>query len=64
VLNAAAHILFLVSGGEKAARLAQVLQGPFQPDLVPAQAVKPIKGNTIWLVDQAAVAMLLPRKHH
>jgi 6-phosphogluconolactonase len=39
VLNAAAHILFLVSGGEKAARLAQVLQGPFQPDLVPAQAV-------------------------
>jgi len=39
VLNAAAQVLFLVSGAEKAERLAQVLHGPSQPDLLPAQAV-------------------------
>lgn len=60
VLNTAAHILFLVSGGEKAVCLAKVLQGPFRPDLLPAQAVKPVKGNIYWLVDQAAATMLHP----
>jgi len=62
VLNAAANILFLVSGGEKAICLAQVLQGPFRQNMLPAQAVKPVKGNTIWLVDQPAATMLLLRK--
>lgn len=33
ILNAAAQVLFLVSGAEKAERLAQVLHGPSQPDL-------------------------------
>jgi 6-phosphogluconolactonase len=63
VLNAAAHVLFLVSGAEKAERLAQVLHGPFQPDLLPAQAVKPVNGTVHWLVNQAAAAMLPPQQH-
>jgi 6-phosphogluconolactonase len=62
VLNAAAQVLFLVCGAEKAERLAQVLHGPPQPDLLPAQAVKPVNGAVCWLVDQAAAAMLPPRQ--
>jgi 6-phosphogluconolactonase len=63
VLNAAAHVLFLVSGMEKAGILARVLQGPYQPDLLPAQGVRPIKGNLLWLVDQDAAELLAPQQH-
>jgi 6-phosphogluconolactonase len=58
VLNAAAHVLFLVSGSEKAKLLSQVLHGQFKPDLFPAQAVKPVDGTLHWLVDQDAAAKL------
>jgi 6-phosphogluconolactonase len=58
VLNAATQLFFLVAGTEKAERLRQVLYDPFQPDLLPAQAVKPINGTVHWLVDQAAAAKL------
>jgi 6-phosphogluconolactonase len=61
VLNAACQVLFLVSGAEKADRLAQVLNGPSQPDLLPAQAVRPIHGTVRWLVDQAAAVKLPPQ---
>ncbi|HEX7434846.1 MAG TPA: 6-phosphogluconolactonase [Anaerolineaceae bacterium] len=63
VLNAAAQVLFLVSGADKAERLAQVLDGPSQPDVLPAQAVKPVNGAVRWLVDQAAAAKLPPQQH-
>jgi len=49
-------VLFLVSGAEQANRLAQVLNGPFQPDLLPAQAIIPVNRVVCWLVDQAAAA--------
>jgi len=62
VLNAAAHILFLISGSEKAKILAKVLQSPIQPELFPVQAVKPVSGTLHWLVDQDAAAAL-PTKH-
>ncbi|GAB4435832.1 MAG: 6-phosphogluconolactonase [Anaerolineae bacterium] len=56
VLNAAANVIFLVAGAHKAARLREVLHGPYQPDALPAQVVKPAAGRLLWLVDQAAVA--------
>lgn len=62
VINAAAHVFFLVSGAGKADRLSQVLEVMFQPDILPAQAVKPVNGVVHWLVDQAAAANLSP--HH
>jgi 6-phosphogluconolactonase len=58
VLNAAANVLFLVSGAGKADRLAQVLHGPFQPELLPSQGMRPVDGILRWLVDQAAAAKL------
>ena len=58
VLNAARNVTFVVSGANKAARLQQVLQGPFAPDTLPAQAVRPAQGRLTWMLDQAAAGRL------
>jgi 6-phosphogluconolactonase len=58
VLNAAAQILFLVTGEEKAAPLASVLEGPRDPNRFPAQLVEAPGGAVSWFVDGAAAAML------
>jgi 6-phosphogluconolactonase len=57
-INAAAQIVFLVAGANKADRLKQVLQGPKQPDQLPSQIVQPASGDLLWLVDEAAAAAL------
>jgi 6-phosphogluconolactonase len=58
VLNHAAAVIFLVSGADKAAALAAVLdgerEGERQVDLYPAQIVRPEHGTLLWLVDRAA----------
>lgn len=56
VINAGAEVTFLVSGREKAATLRRVLEGPYQPDELPAQVVVPPEGRLRWLVDAAAAA--------
>jgi 6-phosphogluconolactonase len=53
-INAAAQVTFIVSGVGKAKRLQQVLVGPYQPDVLPAQIVRPDGGRLLWLVDAAA----------
>jgi 6-phosphogluconolactonase len=58
VLNAARQVTFLVAGAGKAARLREVLIGPYQPDTLPAQIVRPADGRVLWLVDRAAAAEL------
>jgi 6-phosphogluconolactonase len=58
IINAAAHVTFLVSGAAKAAPLQDVLEGPHQPDVLPAQIVRPTDGRLLWLVDEAAAADL------
>ncbi len=60
VINNARHILFLVTGEDKAEALQAVLYGERRPSTYPAQAVKPVDGTLTWLVDTAA-AKLLPR---
>jgi 6-phosphogluconolactonase len=60
VINEARNVTFVVSGESKAARLQEVLQGPVDPDLLPAQAIQPIKGPLTWMVDQAAASRLRP----
>jgi 6-phosphogluconolactonase len=54
VLNRARNVTFVVSGAGKAQRLEQVLHGPFTPDLLPAQAIRPGQGRLTWMVDEAA----------
>jgi 6-phosphogluconolactonase len=58
VLNAGVQLLFLVAGADKADVLARVLEGPFQPERLPAQAIRPQEGRLVWLVDAAAAARL------
>ena len=58
VINAAANVAFVVSGAGKADRLQQVLTGPYQPDVLPSQIVRPAEGRLLWLVDSDAAAQL------
>lgn len=59
VFNHARLALFLVSGEEKADALKSILEGGFEPDLHPAQIVKPGEGRLVWMVDRAAASRLL-----
>jgi 6-phosphogluconolactonase len=58
VINAAALVAFLVSGASKAQVLREVLQGPRDPQRLPAQLIHPAGGELRWLLDQAAAAEL------
>jgi 6-phosphogluconolactonase len=60
ILNSARNVTFIVAGAGKAARLQQVIEGPFTPDQLPAQAIRPIQGRLTWMVDQAAGSRLRP----
>jgi 6-phosphogluconolactonase len=55
---AAAEILFMVTGTDKALALKAVLEGPYEPEQLPAQLLQPKAGKLLWLVDTAAGAML------
>lgn len=59
-LNAAANILVLVSGKDKAETLARVFNDPPRPDFLPVQGIKPEDGSLIWLLDEAAHSKLEP----
>jgi 6-phosphogluconolactonase len=58
VINAAAQVAFLVAGPRKAQILKEILQGPFAPEVRPAQLVRPETGSLVWLVDRAAASQL------
>lgn len=60
LINAAAEVLFLVSGADKAARLRDVLEGPRRPHELPAQLIDPAGGELRWMIDRAAAAALQP----
>lgn len=57
-VNQAAQVLFMVTGGDKACALKAVLEGPYEPDQLPAQLIQPQNGKLLWLVDTAAGGML------
>jgi 6-phosphogluconolactonase len=58
ILNRAETILFLVSGTDKATALQAVLEGPPDPERLPARLIRPVAGRLLWLVDQAAANRL------
>lgn len=58
LLNATKHVLFLVTGSEKADAVKAVLEGPYDPDEYPAQIVKPTNGDVTWMLDTAAAGKL------
>jgi len=58
LINKARRIVVLAFGGKKAPALYNVLEGPYNPATYPAQLLKPVQGELIWLVDEAATIML------
>jgi len=58
ILNRGKFILFLVAGPDKAEALHGVLDGPKDPDRLPAQLIQPTGGILIWMTDEAAISRL------
>lgn len=60
VFNRARTVAFLVAGRDKARILQAVLEGDYAPHRLPAQLIRPVNGELLWLADQAAAAVLDP----
>jgi 6-phosphogluconolactonase len=58
VLNAAEHVMFLVSGASKAPAAAAALSTVESGDRVPARRIQPRSGQITWLLDSEAAAGL------
>jgi len=59
LINNAKHILFLVTGKEKAGMLFKVLEGKTIPGKYPAKMIKAGKGNKLyWYADKSAAALI------
>jgi 6-phosphogluconolactonase len=61
LINDSANVIFLIAGSEKAHVVAEVLEGEFRPDDLPAQFVVPVSGSLRWLLDRDASSRLAPR---
>lgn len=58
IINAAAESAFVVVGKDKTTMLKRVLEGPQDPDALPAQIVVAQSGRVVWFADAAAAALL------
>jgi 6-phosphogluconolactonase len=56
-INRSHHVMALVSGAAKAARVSEVLEGPRDPERLPIQLIQPTDGQMTWLLDSAAAGM-------
>ena len=54
VLEQVRHILVVITGADKAARVAQALEGPRRPEMLPIQLVS----SATWILDRDAAAQL------
>ncbi len=57
-INAAREVAFLVSGAAKAEIVGAVIDGPRDPQRLPAQGVAPVAGRLTWFLDVPAAARL------
>jgi len=58
VINSAARVVFMATGADKTLALKGILEGPHEPDQLPAQLIQPPNGKLVWLVDTVAGGML------
>ena len=58
ILNQARHLWFLITGADKAAMLAEVLGGLYDPMRLPVQLIRPSFTEALWMVDEAAATQL------
>jgi len=61
VLDAARRVAFVATGAGKAEIVREILEGSYEPDRLPAQAVRPAPGRLVWLLDEAAASRLKRR---
>jgi len=54
VVNLSRSIAFLVSGQDKAEAVSHILSDNYNPDLYPAQVIKPAQGELFWFLDEGA----------
>jgi 6-phosphogluconolactonase len=59
LFNQAANVAFLVSGPTKRAILKKVIEGQYNPTLLPAQLIKPVSDKLFWFTDADAAALVL-----
>lgn len=58
IINESSNIIFLVFGKDKSKTVSEVIEGKYQPDALPAQLIKPEKGNLYWYLDKNAASEL------
>lgn len=58
IINSAKQICFLTFGANKAKALYEVLEGERNPVQYPSQLIHATNGEVIWMVDEAAAALL------
>ena len=59
-INRSREVIVLVAGAGKAKVLAEVLEGPRDPQRLPMQLIQPSNGKLSWLIDAAAAGMAEP----
>ncbi len=57
LINQASNIVFPGEGESKATILSSVLNGPYLPNVHPAQLIKPGNGTLTWFADSKAAAL-------
>jgi 6-phosphogluconolactonase len=58
IVNHSDHIVFIISGGDKAHALYEVIEGERNPDLYPSQVIIPTQGELHFFIDEAAASEL------
>jgi 6-phosphogluconolactonase len=58
VINHGREVAFLIEGAAKADILSRVLLGPYDPDALPSQLIRPANGRLSFLLDAAAASKL------
>ncbi len=58
LINTAAIVVFMATGLAKASVVREVVEGPYHPDRLPAQLIRPTHGGLRWFLDEEAAAHL------
>lgn len=59
IVNKASHIAFMVTGGNKSEILHSIIEGQYEPNILPAQIIKPENGVLHWFLDKEAAEKLI-----
>ncbi len=58
IVNKASRIAFMVTGENKSEILYRIIEGQYEPNVLPAQLIKPENGELHWFLDKNAAKKL------